>query len=222
MKNNSPTEWKNEDNNLFYEEVSFDGLQKLAIKAGILEGCDVLSVKKYWEESQYILDACSGFGRVPKALNKNGFSGEILAVERCSEQFLELNKSCSEYTTTVHGDIYFLKNVKAKFDAIFLMWSGLADFPPYQQSEIIGLLSEVLSDNGKIIIDTMPMNVQPLDTEEFTQRSFLTRAENSVVRTYEPTDEEIQKYAEACHLSVIDVVHCKTDTDRLRWLYVLA
>lgn len=219
MKNNKQN-WENTSNNAFYEEVKANGLGQLAKKAGLSSGCDIKLLTPYWENAKKILDVGSAYGRVIGALLTMGFKGEITGIERSAAMHKHAQDKFPN-VNIIHGDIQSQLPLSNRFDVIFFMWSGLADFPQHQQQTIVNMLANMLSKNGRLIIDTMPMKVQPLDTEAFARQSFRTKAEKSVVQTYEPTDIEIKKYATSSNLKLIELLHCKTDTDRTRWLYVL-
>lgn len=216
--------WSNKKNNDFYNEIKADGLKKLASKAGLLHGCDVRLLKSRWIGSANILDVGSGFGRVIDALIADGFTGKITAVERSVEQYKALVEKFShnEDILIINNDIYSLGSSPTRFDTIFMMWSGLADFTRDEQPQVIQLLAKLLNPNGSLIIDTMPVDVKPLDTEEFDRQSFLTKAERSVVHTYESNYSEICQYAFASGLSDVSLIKCPTDTKRERWLYIIS
>ena len=220
-RNSSDISWCNSDNDRFYSEIKAEGLKKLAAKAGLSKGCDVQKLQPHWINAKTILDVGSGYGRVVNSLLDLGFKGHITATERNPEQLAQLSTIESANLTIVPIDISNINKLNRKFDIILYLWSGLADFPKNRQSTIIRMLAELLNKDGKIIIDTMPMNTLPLDTEEFDQQSFLTRSNNHVVHTYEPSYAEIQKYAMSNGLNHLELMHCKTDTNRERWLYVL-
>jgi SAM-dependent methyltransferase len=218
-------EWKNHDNDKFYGDIGADGLIKLSHKAGLFTGCDIKKLFPLWKNKSSILDIGSGFGRVIGALIDNNFKGHITGIER--------NQSLFKYTFNLYNDMpnitlfnqnsfsYINDNTCKKFDIVFLLWSGLADYSPKEQNLMMKTFSGILENNGYIIIDTMPMGVQPLDTERFEQRSFLTRSENnSIVRTYEPSYDEMCEYAKKSELKLFKIEKLLTDTQRARWLYV--
>ena len=213
--------WKNSENNNFYAEIKVDGLMKLATKAGLLNGCDIRTLKPYWINSSNLLDIGSGFGRVVSALLENKFRGNITAIERNDEQYTYIAKKFGHNIRSIHADIRALYYFKERFDTILFLWSGLADFSSQEQPTIVKTIANLLNKNGTLVIDTMPMDLKPLDTEQFGKQSFLTKAENSIVHTYEPSYTEVQSYAKSCGLTILELIRCKTDTNRERWLYVL-
>ncbi len=213
--------WCNLDNNAFYEEVRPKGLQALAEKAGLLEGCDIEHSQLYWRDAKSILDAASGFGRVVDALRKYQYSGSITAVERNHAQYQYLKQQYGQQATVLQGDITQLPQAMQKFDVIFLLWSGLADFSKQEQPKIVEALSNRLSENGKLIIDTLPPTVTPLDTVQLTPQSFLIKAKHASVRAYKPNYREVKQYVERCHLQIADLLVYQTTTQRYRWLYII-
>jgi|GEM_PF-730814 phospholipid N-methyltransferase len=213
--------WSNYENDAFYEEIQPEGLQKLSLKAGLSTGCDIKMLTPYWSTANSILDLGAGCGRAIDALLKNGFKGEITAVERNTSFFQHLKEKYKNEVSLLQTDIHDCNQIDSRFDVILMLWSGLADFSPEEQPVIFRKVSTLLNKGGKIIIDTMPVDVKPLQTEQFAQQSFLTRAKHSVVNTYEPTSEEIKQYANDNKLYSIELLHCITDSNRTRWLYVI-
>jgi len=199
---------------------------ELAHKGGLFNGCDVKQLIPYWKNKRAILDVGTCFGRVIGALIDNGLKSKITSVER--------NHSLFEYAYAAYKNIegvelfnqdihaYLNANKRQKFSVIFILWSGLADYNPHEQAILLKRLAKRLEKNGYLILDTMPMNVMPLDTEKFEQQSFLTRSKNnSIVRTYEASYDEVCQYAENAKLQLLKRIECPTDTQRMRWLYIL-
>ncbi len=212
--------WDNYVNDAFYDDVS--GLQQLASKAGLLTGCDVKALSGYWQTANNILDVSSAFGRVVSSLLQQGFKGQITAIERNNRQYQYLKNNFGKSAHILQKDLHHLNDLSENFDVIFFLWSGLADFSRVEQPSIINNLAKLLDRERKLIIDTMPMNTKPLGTEEFARQSFLTRGKTGVVRTYEATYEEIELYAHQAGLNILELIRCQTDTNRMRWLYVLS
>ena len=213
--------WSNQDNDAFYTEIGVPGIAQVAHKAGLVEGCDVKCLRPYWMHAQDLLDVGSGFGRVVQALLSQGFQGNITAVERNAEFFAYMLQQFGGCVQNIQADTHELSALDVRFDTILFLWSGLADFAQSEQSNIVKILATLLKPGGFLAIDTIPMAVQPLDTEEFGAQSFLTRADHSLVRTYEPSSVEIAAYAEAAGLVMETQLSCRTDTNRQRCLYVL-
>ena len=217
-----PIDWKIEDNNAFYDEIRPEGLQALSIKAGLATGCDIKLLKPYWEQAEKILEVGCGFGRVIENLLTNGFQGEITAIERNPSMYQFTN---AHYHDKIHAilntDVFELDHPKAYFDVIFFLWSGLADTPPHRQTLAVKILASLLNKTGRLILDTMPMHTQPLDTEVLEKQSFQTKAAHSAISTYEANYDEMNRYAAQSGLSLLKLLHCKTDNNRERWLYVL-
>lgn len=219
-------EWKNQDNDEFYGDIGAEGLIKLSHKAGLFTGCDVKKFAQFWQYKHSVLDIGSGFGRVINALIDNGFKGRITGVER-NHQLFNYTSDVYKDTSTVtllnqDAYTYIGDNFDKKFGAIFMLWSGLEDYNPKEQHLIIKRFSQVLEEDGCIFIDTMPMGVQPLDSERLTERAFLFRSENnSIIRIYEPSYNEMDEYAKSAGLKILRLETYLTDTDRPRWLYVL-
>lgn len=213
--------WNNKDNNAFYTEHGVQGLQYLAVRGGLINGCDVHLLKPYWQDAKNILDVNSGFGRVLKTLLTLGCKAKITGIERCTPLFQHAQKYYGHAVTLLKDDLMANRQIKGDFDALFFLWSGLADFSPLEQSSVIQYLVSLMTENGYLFIDTMPKKVKPLGTKTLSHQSFQTQSTTCVVNTYEPSMAEIEKYANASGLKIIANPLCRTDTGRTRQLYVL-
>ncbi len=218
-----PPLWNNRENDAFYEDIKVEGLKKLAQKAGLATACDVKLLSPYWQNANSILDAGAGYGRALAFLLESGFQGPITALERNNTFFQYLKTRYHTQVTLIHDDLKNCDRIKKQFDVVLLLWSALAEFAPKDQKKIVFQLAKLLNKNGKLIIDTLPTNInKPLDTEEFGEQFFLTRTKESIVRTYEARQDEIEYYAKHSGLSNVEVKECLTDTNRIRWLYILS
>ena len=220
--------WSNIDNNIFYEKLSAKGLEDIAKMGGLANGPDVLHCKKYWQNAQNILDIGSGYGRVIDCLLRNGYSGEIVSVERCETLYNSLhtkylaNTKVRTLKIDLHDILLPLSPLySAKFETILWMWSGIADFPSAEQSNIVCKLAKMLKPNGTIIIDTMPTKITPVLGKEAGSQCFTTTINNETVHTYEPSEAEIMEYAKTAGLSKLSTTTCTTDIGRERRLYLL-
>ncbi len=213
--------WHNQDNINFYEGVTVEGLKQLAVKAGLTNACDVTALKSYWENADSVLDVGAAYGRVVKGLLSNGYKGKITAIERSHTFCHYLSEKFQDNITLLNIDSADYYTTQSHFDTILFLWSGLADYSVAEQPVIVKKLSQLLNRNGYLIIDTMPMNIKPLHTTQFASQSFSTQIKNETVYTYEAKTAEIRQYAQKCKLSFVELIHCKTDNGRMRWLYVL-
>ncbi len=220
--------FKNNNNNIFYEKIGAHGLENIAKSGGLATGIDVLHCKKYWQNAKYILDVGSGYGRVIDCLLRNGYSESIVSIERCESLHRALhdkyltNKKIRILKIDLHNILLSLSDLNSKkFDVILWMWSGIADFPPSEQSEVVCQLAKILKPNGKLIIDTMPEKVTPMMSTKMTSQRFAITLDNVTIQTYEPNESEIMTYATMAGLSKIVKTKCVTEIGRERCLYIL-
>lgn len=221
-------QWSNIDNNNFYEKLNANGLGEIAKVGGLARGADVLHCKEYWQNARNILDVGSGYGRVIDCLLENGYSGEIVSVERCETLCNALhakylaNAKIQILKIDIHDILLvFSPLYTTKFDTILWMWSGIADFPPEEQSGIVCNLASLLKLNGTFIIDTMPAEITPVLGKEIASQCFTTTLNGATVHTYQPNESEIRAYAQEAGFSKIIKTSCFTDIGRKRSLYIL-
>lgn len=217
------TQWSNNDNQTFYEAITVEGIKQFSQKGGLSNGCDIHLLKPHWINAKSVLEVGTGYGRVIKSLLENNFSGKITAIERSNTLFDYLEKNYSSKANLIKADICKYNNIQERFDVIFWLWSGIADFAPHEQMLTVIKLSQLLSVGGKLIIDTMPENVIPLmSNQNQGKQVFLTTVNNATVHTYEPRSEEIKQYGKLASLTNYDLISCPTDTQRKRWLHILS
>ncbi|MFN3234938.1 MAG: class I SAM-dependent methyltransferase [Gammaproteobacteria bacterium] len=216
--------WSNQDNAAFYENVTAQGLQELAEKAGLCAGCDIDPLWSYIKNASSLLEVGAGYGRVIDALLKRQFAGKITALERSQSLFTYLQDRFSHDQVDLHyADIlsYCEKTVK-KFDVILFLWSGIADFPQDEQLELVRVLSRRLRKNGMLIIDALPGFVVPLCSEKTSFKdAYKLSHNNSVVYMQNIFFENIKKYARISKFKKIGSYSYFTDSDRERMTYIL-
>lgn len=219
---NTVNEWSNHDNQTFYAHVTAKDLIALANKVGLDSGCDVELLKPYWEHAHSILDVGSGYGRVIKALLKNGFEGEITAIERSPSLVKHLKKYYGNQIELLQMDIQNCFSIHEQFDVIFFLWSGLADFAQSEQSQIIWQLAQLLAPGGRLIVDTMPDNITPIQTVPFDKKSYQISMNNYSANFYIPSAREIENYSITAGLNNFSAINFKTDIGRDRSAFVLS
>lgn len=224
IKQKNPTlGWNNEINqHNFYEHDTCETiLRGYAERGGLASGCDVETIFNTIRQARNLLDVGSGYGRVIDKLLKMDFSGELHALEKSSLLQETLKKNFGNKIKNYHCDILDFKT-NLKFDAILSMWSGMSDFTPNEQARFIKKLASILTDNGKIIIDTSVWDQKPLNAIGLQSQNYIIEETNSILHGYIPTSEEIQKYAENAGLMIVEHFDYYTETNRRRLLYFLA
>lgn len=213
----------NKYNNAFYEELKAEGLQSLSKeKGGLSTGCDLKVIKPYWSKARKILEVGAGSGRVIEQLLKQGYKGQIVAVERCKNSVKYLEKYHKKNVTIVPEDIFDFSSGHEKFDVALMLWSGLADFAPSEQKAVIKKLFYLLESNGNLIIDTMPAGVTPIGMGKKTEKTVYHQTINgATIYTYSITISKLEQYAYAAGFSNIKHLKYFTDTGRERELHIL-
>lgn len=216
--------WDNDDNSAFYEALKVEGLKKFAEKAGLSTGCDMRELRAYWSTAKSILEAGTGYGRVIDYLIKNQYQGTITAIERCNMLFQYLKTRFCQYENInlLQTDIRYLSNSNSHFDLILYMWSGIADFSYKEQPFVIKKLAKLLQKNGKLVIDTLSMNIVPLGVKKLGDQLYLLKVNDFHKYIYEPNSYEIEYYAKNAGFANIKRISYQTDTLRERWLYILS
>lgn len=217
-------QWNNEGNNAFYESVKADGLQQLAEKAGLTTGCDMDLLTPYWSTAESILEVGAGYGRVIDYLLQHQFAGTITAIERCNVLFKHLERRYKKYKNIdlIHADILHLNKMDERFELILMLWSEIADFSPHEQILVFTMLAKLLQEKGRLIIDTMPVNVVPLGASKYGQQIIYSITKNITLHAYAPNTVEIKQYAQKAGFSNVACLNYQTNTDRERQLYILS
>jgi len=214
-------DWTNDDNDAFYTAVNVEGLKALAEKGSLADGCDVRALKPYWESANTILDAASGYGRVIETLLQEGFQGEITAIERNAVLYEHLQSHYANRVTLHKLDLHNCSAITERFDVILFLWSSLADFAPMEQAAIVQQLAKLLAPQGILILDTMPVGVVPISGKSINRQLFSIKKNCSIVYAYISTLQEIQDYAIAAQLVLLENFELTTQTARIRHIYIL-
>lgn len=214
--------WNNTDNGPFYDALTINGLKEFAKTAGLFNAYDLFTATSYWSVAKSILDVGSGYGRGIQFLLKNNYQGVITSIERSPVLFAHLQKQFGQHKNIklLQSDIRYLI-LPEKYDLIFMLWSGIADFTFQEQAAIIKHLATLLTKNGKIIIDTLSMDIKPLQVAKLGTQFYLLKVNDCNKYIYEPNEKEIECYAKAAGLYTKKIVYY-TETKRERWMYILS
>ncbi len=218
--------WTNYDNCDFYEKITVAGMRYFAETVGLASGCDLKNIVPFWQSANTILEIGAGYGRVISYLRANRFGKKITAIERSKALFRSLQKKFDNFDDSItlqHGDIHNSREITEKYDVIFMLWSGIADFPPIEQRELICNLRKKLNVGGKLILDTLPEDVTPTNMQASeTERVFKQIFNNSTVYTYSMTINEIDLIAKHARFHSVEHLSYYTDTNKQRMLHVLS
>ncbi len=215
-------EWSNKDNNAFYEAVKADGLKGFA-QVGGLKTYDMDILKPYWSQAQAILEVGAGYGRVIDYLLQHQFKGTITAVEQCNALFEYLEEKFGSYRNVnlIHENILKLDS-GGHFDLILLLWGFISDFSPREHLSLFEQSFRLLRRKGKLVVDTIPVNVKPLFGKKCGKRGNLYSidVDKASINGYLPEKLEIESYAQEAGFSNMVDLSFKTDVDRVRLLYI--
>lgn len=212
------SQWSNKDNAVFYEQ-NIQTLQQWATQGGLARCPDVIAIKAYIEKANSILEIGPGFGRVIRYLLEHYPHKTLTAVEQ-SQQFCDSLKQNYPQITLFHSDIATFTTTK-RYDLIIWLWSGLTDFSQTEQLPILRHVSQFLSPAGTLIIETFPHNLTPANGSTTDTQTYSLTANNSNLRGYIPSPEEIQYYASKIPLNYNNYITYTTDSGRERKLYLL-
>lgn len=211
--------WSNADNHSFYDnaEVILTDWSKM----GGLTNCpDLKAISAYIQKANTLLELGAGFGRVMQYLSNHYPDKQLFAIERSQQLYTKLQQLNLPNTTLYHSDIQKF-NSNLKYDLILWMWSGLTDFAKDEQQNIIGHIQKFLTATGYFIIETFPHDVTPANGSIEDNQNYTLTAENKQLHGYIPSPQEMQTYADALNLNLIELIHYTTDSGRKRKLYVL-
>ncbi|HVV68584.1 MAG TPA: class I SAM-dependent methyltransferase [Gammaproteobacteria bacterium] len=227
LRTSRAQEWTNYDNSAFYETIDITEFKGFAASAGITNGCDIKLSTSHWEKARSVLEVGAGYGRVINYLLQHKFLGHITAIERCNKMFNHLQKQYArnENVTLLHCDLHNLNqiNFDRTFDVIFWLWSGITEFSFKEQPFIIFELTKLLSNNGILIIDTMPEFIIPLNAAEKTPSSSYTcQMHNTTICGYWISKDKIEETAFLAGFANVTHLNYTTDTNRKRLLHFLS
>ena len=220
MDSNIAITWENASNASFYNMLGFEGLSKTSEIAGVDTFADLKLIYAGIKQAKYLLDVGSAYGRVESFLLKNGFEGQIDAIEQSHSLYEKLLETHGAEVNCLHGDI-MKYTPKVQYDAILCMFSVITDFPHNEQFLFIQKLKSILSnkDDACIILESFPQGKTPLNCTTLDQKNYQASYNGEILHGYLPSSEEMSTYA-ARLLMKLDVIPYKTTTNRDRVLYI--
>ena len=221
-KSNFSIQWNNEDNAAYYENTPIEVFQAYATRGGLSDFSDLQLIQEYILTSVSLMEIGAGYGRVVDYLFQNGFLGEIIAVER-SKQFFQLlaEKYKDAPVSLVNIDVKRLL-LQRQVKLILWLWSGISDFPREEQCTVIDNLSHHLAPEGILILETFSYAEHPINAEASQNQSYIIRDNNTVLRGYIPSPEEITEYAQQCKFKAVNHIPYFTSASRPRSLFILS
>ena len=212
--------WNNNDNTNFYEQVNFLHLIEAAHKAGLASGCDILELKSYWQNAMSILEIGAGYGRVIDCLLRFGCKSKISAIERSDYFFEILSSKYKNRIELIHKSLSGNHGITVKYDLVLFLWTGIYEFHPLEQRNLIKTLTNFLNKNGNLIIDTMGENIIPQDVK-YRQRMYKLTINSNSIRGYGVKHKEIKCYARSCGFKHVIHKPYVTQTGRRRAFHII-
>jgi SAM-dependent methyltransferase len=216
--------WQNQDNADFYSQIPLSILQDYAKLAGLDHHDDLQLILPQLLRAQRILEVGAGFGRVIHYLRTHSPQAEIFAVER-NKRFITLLQQQYEHDIhLIHSDILQMEfTLDVQVELILWLWGGLAEFAQAEQLTILKKLRAYLAEKGMMIIDTMPVNLKPINATAGSRPQHLVfKADFGELHGYMPTHTEIEAYAEALNCQNIQHIPYVTHTQREHTLHLLS
>ncbi len=218
----NPYNWDNSLNNTqFYEVEKIQAiLSNYAQRGGLQAGEDLDVIYNDIKDSSALLDVGAGYGRIIEQLLLRRYNGKIYAVEQ-SHIFCEtLRKQFGNQIMLYEGNILTYQPSE-KFPTILCLWSILTDFTPPEQIEFIQYLRDLLTQDGKIYLDTTIHNQQPANATSLQQQEYAIEELDGKLRGYIPSPEEVEAYCQQSGMRLEKMIRYQTSTQRLRIMYVL-
>ncbi len=214
--------WTNYDNISFYETITLEAFQRLALIAGLANCCDLTLIQSYISKTTSILEVGAGYGRVINHLIEQNFSGKISAIERSNKFYKILSSKYHNKAKILQMDIHDLDPLKQKFGLVLWMWSGMADFAKSEQPLILSKLMSLVKKDGFLIFDTLAHSSVPLNAIYNKGQEFTITSNGDIAnQTYSASLKEIETYATKIGYKKVQHIEYKTDTGRTRFLHII-
>lgn len=215
------TEWKNEDNKTFYDNLPRDWLSNTINLIGLDKCSDVELIRKHIANAKSILELGAGYGRVLSYLRKSGYKDKITAIERCIWACQKLREDFSDTVEIIEADIAQY-NFEEKYDLILWLWSGFCDFAKVEQPVVLKKIKEQLNENGVIVIEMLfPLNRPANAIKSEEQHHWFSADNKSNLHVYIPSFDEVVAYANQLNIPYFEYITYTTVKGSKRILYVL-
>lgn len=212
--------WTNADNAAFYENISLDAQMNFAELAGLSSHTDLMQIEDLIESADSVLEVGACYGRVLEFLEKYKNLNFVEVVER-SSQFHEYLLDHHPNIVIHHVSILNFNRPK-KFDLILWMWSGITDFNPFEQEIIIEKLYNLLSENGKLVIETCPHNQQLPSQQIFHNNYYYIERDKCHLFGYVPTPQKFEEYNKNISHKSLQHIQYTTPTKLKREIYIIS
>ena len=210
----------NEKNFDFYNRIGLDTFQSLAIAGGFNTFVDLEIAYRYINPNEKIVEIGAGYGRCIDFLLQKEHKGTIAAIEQSNVLYKHLEEKYKKNAVQIiEGDVFNIELLD-KMDTALWMWSGIIDFAPEEQEAAIKHVATILTDKGKLFIDTPKIGTQTIASHLDEQRINLT-TDFGRIECYIPVFSEIKDFADKAGFVRVDEINYETSTEKKRTMYIL-
>lgn len=207
----------NDANIDFYRRIGANKLREMAALQGLSQGPEIPLLMPYIQNARLLVEIGAGYGRIVKALKVNGFQGHIVAQERCPELCRVLREDCGEDAEIFEADIKRNRYPQSA-DALLWMWSGILEFTPEEQQEVITQLFQHLNPGGILVIE-IPREIRYIG-KPVDERKIVVDTEWGRLDAYLPSEDELLAYGKNAGFTHLQTIYYQTDSELKRSIYV--
>ena len=211
--------WYNKDNQTIYEHFNKGEIDRYYSNLGI-GNKDLDALGPLIEQATDVLEVGAGSGRVVNYILEHHPEKQVVAVERVTAFYQNLEEHYGHRAVIVHSDIMQYRPRKT-FDTILLLWAGICEFNLEEQENLVAHLSALQSDDGCLVIETMMSAYDSSNVTTIQQSNdYLIERGDDTMHCHIPSLSAMQCMgAEAGYQSVTPLYYQSRDCKRV--LYVL-
>lgn len=210
----------NDKNIGFYNNLGVEPFKKLSEIGGFSSHIDLEIIYPHIKDSKSIVELGAGYGRCLDYFIDKGFHGKLIAVEKAKPYLDYLKKNYSHKAEILDKDIKKLE-LPEKVDTILWMFSGIIDFSPEEQMEVLKRLNGLLNEKGKLAIDIPKLGFQTY-ADHSDEQHLKFESEYGLLECYIPSWEDMTEYQVKCGFSHVIRLGYKTTTEKERTIYILS
>jgi SAM-dependent methyltransferase len=222
MKNISMIRYANKMNDYnvnFYNNLGIAPFKLLAEAGGFNTFSDLEIAYPYVQNAGAILELGAGYGRCIDFLLERKYSGKIIAVERNARLAHYLKKNYTHKAEIIQDDIKSF-DLKYPVDAALWMWSGFVDFSEEEQRQSIKRIYDLLSEQGKLLIDVPRIGFPTIATHH-DEKYLVLESQYGTLKCYVPDRADMENYACSSGFAKVSSKHYLTSTQKHRTLFIL-
>ncbi len=199
--------------------MSIEFMNNIIDSAGLKEGCDVELAEPFISRSGRLIDIGAGTGRTIKTLRRLDFSNEIYALERSAAFIEELQKIKDQRLHISYGDM-FEGDLPSGIATALWLFSGITDFSPSEQQQMIAKIWQCLSPGGYLVIDSVQIEAEN-NGVAIDKQVHEIRTDFALWRGFVPSDGEIRQWAINAGFREFRTLPYRSSTLRKRNLFLL-